>query len=149
MDPLLQSCLQLIASFEGFRSAPYQNPGDRPTIGFGTTFYKDGTAVTLQDPSLSKDDAEDLLSYFVQKCLSHVQALVTVLITDDQATALTSFEYNTGALKGSHLLMHLNAGDDQAAADQFDLWVHAGGKVNQDLLFRRAKEKELFLTGLS
>jgi lysozyme len=144
MDPLEQAVL-LIKGFEGFRSAPYQNPGDRPTIGYGTTFYEDGTAVTLDDSYVDEPLASQILMYFVQRCMTKVQTLVTVSITDNQLSALTSFQYNTGALAASTLLQKINSGASDAA-DEFDKWVHAGGVVLQALVSRRAKEKELFLS---
>ena len=143
---LLEECCQLIASFEGFRSAPYQNPGDRPTIGYGNTFYEDGTAVTLDDTAIDEDRAQVLLSYFVQKILDKITELVTVELNNDQTAALTSFEYNTGHLEGSTLLAKLNAGDIQGAGKEFYRWVHVGGVVNNGLMFRRTKEEQLFLS---
>jgi lysozyme len=38
----------------------------------------------------------------------------------------------------------LKAGKPAAAAQQFDLWTKAGGKVLPGLVKRRAAEKELF-----
>jgi len=43
------------------------------------------------------------------------------------------------------LVKKLNANDIRGAADQFDVWVNAGGKRMQGLVNRRAKEKEVFL----
>ena len=46
------ACLvQLIQDFESFRPRPYLDklakPNPLPTIGYGSTYYKDGTRVTL------------------------------------------------------------------------------------------------------
>lgn len=135
----------LIARFEGFRSEPYQRPGDRPTIGYGSTYYQDMRPVTLDDPSISKDDAWELLDHFVVKSVTTVERLVTVELTTNQAVALTSFQYNTGALGQSHLLTKLNAGDYQGAADEFPKWCHFNGEVDPGLVKRRAQERALFL----
>ena len=41
---------------EGFTSAPViPVQGDRPTIGFGSTFYEDGKPVKMGDPAISRD----------------------------------------------------------------------------------------------
>lgn len=141
---LLESASQLIASFEGFKSAPYQNPGDKPTIGYGNTTYEDGTPVTLNDAPIDQDRAQQLLEYVVQKILDQINTLVTVQLTDDQVVALASFDYNTGGLAGSTLLAKLNAGDTQGAANEFFKWVHMNGVVNKGLMFRRTKEEQLF-----
>lgn len=143
---------QLISSFESCRLSPYQNKIngklDKPTIGWGNTQYEDGTLVTLNDPDLTQDRADQLRDYFIQKCLDRVNKLVTVSISDSQQAALASFEYNTGALAGHTLLKLLNAGDYQGAAEQFLLWTHVNGVVNQGLFFRRSKEQSLFLEGI-
>jgi len=39
----------------------------------------------------------------------------------------------------------LNAGDYQAAADQFPRWCHAGNQVLPGLVARRAAERAMFL----
>ncbi|MDQ6385887.1 glycoside hydrolase family protein [Campylobacter jejuni] len=52
----------------------------------------------------------------------------------------------TNAFSKSTLVKKLNANDNRAAADQFDVWVNAGGKRMQGLVNRRAKEKALFLS---
>ncbi|MDX8205161.1 lysozyme, partial [Acinetobacter pittii] len=50
-----------------------------------------------------------------------------------------------GAFKKSTLLKKLNSGDYKGAANQFDVWVNAGGKRLAGLVRRRAIEKKLFL----
>lgn len=142
---LLESAVQFIAMFEGFRSKPYLDQGGKATIGYGTTFYDDGTPVTMDDPAIDQDEAAELLSNHVQKILDRLVKLVTVSLNDDQTIALASFEYNTGHLANSTLLTKLNAGDYQGAAEQFLLWVHVEGQVNQGLMYRRQKEEILFL----
>lgn len=140
---------QLIASFEGCRLSPYiPTPGDKPTIGRGNTVYEDGKPVTLDDPSITQDQADELFAYWVQKCLGHVNELVTVPLTLAQQAALTSFQYNTGALAGHTLLKLLNQGDYKGAAAQLLLWDHQDGQVIQGLYFRREKEQALFLEGV-
>jgi lysozyme len=47
------------------------------------------------------------------------------------------------------MLRYLNAGDLDAAANQFDLWDHAGGAVVAGLLRRRQAETAVFNTGRS
>lgn len=143
-DILVKSC-SLIKTFEGFSAVPYQNPGDRPTIGYGNTFYENFKPVTMNDPEISSPRALQLLEFFVQRSLDMVMDLVTVQMTDNQIVALTSFEYNTGHLKGSTLLEKLNAGDTDGAANQLDLWVHEGERILPVLVKRRSAEKNLFL----
>lgn len=143
---MLERASQLIASFEGFRSAPYQVPGDRSTIGYGNTFYENGQAVTLTDSPITQDRALTLLTHFVSTSLNTVYALVTAPLTDNQKIALTSFQYNTGHIRGSTMLSKLNAGDMPGAADEFNKWTHMNGVVLEGLVARRAQERALFLS---
>jgi len=149
----LKLASQLIRSFEKCRLYPYQNTIngklDKPTIGWGNTEYEDGRAVTLKDPPLTQDQADSLSDFFVAKFMDAVLLLVKVPITDNQIAALTSFEYNTGHLAGSELLTKLNAGDYKGAAEHFVDWDHVNHTVNQELFFRRNKEKDLFLEGVA
>lgn len=46
---------------EGFSSAPYVPvKGDRPTIGYGSTFHADGTPVKMTDGPITKEQARAL-----------------------------------------------------------------------------------------
>ena len=87
------------------------------------------------------------MAHDLKKFESAVNSAVTVPINQNQFDALVSLAYNigTGAFKESTLIKKLNAGDIRGAADQFDVWVNAGGKRMQGLVNRRAKEKEVFL----
>lgn len=139
--------LDLIKSFEGLVLHPYLDSVNVPTIGYGTTFYEDGTKVTMQDPSITEGRAEELLIEHVESFAKSVEKAVKVPLTDNQFAALVSFAYNlgTGNLNSSTLLRKLNAGDYQGAANEFERWNKAGGKVLAGLTRRRQAEKALFL----
>jgi len=86
-----------------------------------------------------------------------VNRAVKVPLSQNQFNALVDFAYNEGdgALEISTLLKKLNAGEYQAAAEQFLAWDEvtdpATGKkvVNEDLVKRRQKERALFLKSAS
>lgn len=147
-DPALATAVALIAGFEGFRAAPYQDSGGVWTIGYGFTYLTDGSRVTHATPEMTRDAADERLSGLVARTLGMVRAMVHVSITDSQAAALCSFAYNegTGALRSSTLLRMLNQGEVANAADCFMSWVYAGGNYVQGLHDRRVKERALFLT---
>ena len=42
-----QAAISLIKSFESFRSRPYLDTGNVPTIGYGATIYPDGRKETV------------------------------------------------------------------------------------------------------
>lgn len=141
------NAVRLISEFEGFSASPYLDIRRIPTIGYGFTHYLDDTAVTMQDPPISKSDADVLLGKLASGFAARVMRLITVPVTQNQLDALVSFAYNlgVGSLSGSTLLKLLNAGDYAAASKHFLAWSHAGGVVIAGLLRRRQAEQALFL----
>ena len=142
-----QPCFTIIAQVEGFREAPYKCSAGKWTIGFGNTFYKDGTPVRENDSSIDRHEAFRLLKSIVRSKFD-INKDVTVELTQNQFDALTSFAYNVGmpAFRSSTLLKKLNAGDYVGASEEFARWNKAKGKVMPGLVSRRAREKELFLS---
>lgn len=71
---------------------------------------------------------------------------VKVPITENQRVALESLAYNIGdaGFEHSSVLRDVNAGRLAAAAQDFLLWVHAGGSVCPGLIKRRKDEIRLF-----
>lgn len=137
----------IIKQYEGFRSKPYLCPANVPTIGYGATYYLDGSKVKLSDPAISEADADRLLDKMLLKYEQAVGRYTQVPLTQNQFDALVSFCYNVGAenLRTSTLLKKLNAKDYARAGDQFLRWNHGGGKVLQGLVNRRNAERKLFL----
>jgi lysozyme len=134
--------LDLIKKFEGLRLQAYQDVAGIWTIGFGSTGpnVASGLSWTLQQ-------AEDDLVQRVNALDQQLAQLVNVPLSGNQRSALLSLMYNIGAkaFAGSSVLRDLNAGNVQAAADDFLKWNMAGGKVQPDLQKRRTQERELFL----
>lgn len=144
-----EACLDLIRRFEGFRSDAYLCPAGVPTIGYGSTRYEDGTKVQLIDDAINHARADVImLATLRTEYAPAVNRYVRVPITQNQFDALCDFAYNAGAknLLNSTLLKKLNALDYHGAADQFDRWVYADGKVLTGLVRRRAAERILFET---
>lgn len=142
---LLTDCCDFIIQFEGFSAEPYlPTKNDKPTIGYGNTVYEDGRRVSLDDEEIDEDRAMEILEFWVQKIIDRVQDAVMVDLTHEQTIALVSFDYNTGALRGSTLLRKLNKGDYEGAALEFPKWVHQAGKVLKGLVRRREQERLLF-----
>jgi len=132
--------LELIKQMEGFRADPYICPAGVLTVGYGHTGNVTG--------SVTEEEAEELLKEDVKKAEETIEATVKTPLNENQFSALVSFIYNvgSGAFKSSTLKKHLDAGNFDAAANQFDRWVFAGGRKLPGLIKRRAAEKELFLT---
>lgn len=134
-----------IENFEGLRLTAYQDQVGVWTIGYGHT------AGVRQGQVLTRDQADEFLVGDLAVAESAVCRLVTVPLTANQFDALVSFTFNVGvgALTESTLLRELNTSEYQAAADQFDRWVHGernGVAVElAALVTRRAEEHALFL----
>lgn len=135
--------LDLIKSFEGCRLTAYRDAAGVWTIGYGHT----GPDV-VPGGTITQQEADALLQADVNRFASGVEALVEVPMTQEQFDALVSFAYNIGlsAFGQSTLLRLLNAEDYDGAANQFQRWVHGGGKVLPGLVRRREAEAELFRT---
>ena len=138
--------VDLICGFEGKRLNAYDDGVGVWTIGFGTTVYPNGIKVKKGD-TCTEAQAKDYMAHDLKKFESAVNNAVKIPLNQNQFDALVSLAYNIGtdAFSKSTLVKKLNANDIRGAADQFDVWVNAGGKRMQGLVNRRAKEKEVFL----
>lgn len=139
--------IDLICSFEGLRLTAYDDGVGIWTIGFGTIKYPNGVRVKRGD-TCTLEQAKSYMKYDLIEFEHTVNSLAKVPLNKNQFDALVSLTYNigSGAFKSSTLLKKLNLSDYKGAADQFDVWVNAGGKRMQGLANRRAKEKSLFLS---
>lgn len=139
--------LELVKHFEGLQLKAYKDPVDVWTIGYGHTGlqHKDGTVYAGR--AITKAKAEELLRYDMNQFERRVEALVKVAMTEDEFSALVSFDFNTGSLHKSTLLKKLNAGDKEGARAQFGQWVNAGGTKLAGLVRRRKAESALFASG--
>lgn len=138
--------VDLICSFEGKRLTAYDDGVGVWTIGLGTTVYPNGIKVKKAD-TCTEAQAKTYMAHDLKKSEVVVNNAVTVQLNQNQFDALVSLAYNIGAsaFSQSTLVKNLNANDIRGAADQFDVWVNAGGKRMQGLVNRRSKEKQLFL----
>lgn len=140
--------LDLIKQFEGLSLKPYLDAVNIPTIGFGSTYYEDGTKVTLKDKPITEERATQLLEFVANKTFSeNINKVVKVPLSQNQFDALVSFAYNVGNknFNWSTLLKKLNLSDYEGASLEFGRWNQANGKILNGLVLRRQKEKELFL----
>jgi lysozyme len=147
MRSIMQTALDLIKRFEGFRARPYLCPAKIPTIGYGSTHYEDGHKVTLKDAPVDNIKASNMLNVEALRCGVAVMKLVNVPLTDGQYGALVSFVYNLGSgrLQASTLRRKLNRRDYNGAAREFSKWCYGGGRKLKGLELRRKAETNLFL----
>jgi len=139
--------VDLICEFEGKRLVAYDDGVGVWTIGFGTIKYPSGNRVKKGD-TCTLEQAKEYMRHDLIEFEHAVNSSVKAPLNQNQFDALVSLAYNIGssAFKSSTLVKKLNAGDYQGAADQFNVWVNAGGKRMQGLVNRRDKEKLLFLS---
>jgi lysozyme len=145
MVSMLETAVEFITRWEGFRENAYLCPANVWTVGHGFTFVN-GRRVRKGD-TMTKEQSLELLRAKITTTAQQIDALVKVPLTDNQMAALVSFVFNLGlgAFQGSTLRRILNTGDYQGAAAQFDRWVFAGGRRLLGLVNRRRAERELFL----
>ncbi len=139
--------IELIKSFEGFRSKPYKCPAGVPTIGYGATFYPNGKKVTMADTPITEEMGTELLLSMLGSFERYVDSYCVDTITQNQFDALVSFVYNLGPanLKSSTLLKKVNINpEDETIRVEFMKWVKAGGKTLQGLVKRRTAEADLY-----
>lgn len=141
--------VRILKRMEGFSEKSYIDASGM-SIGYGH-FLKAGEEA-LKGKTLSKEDADALLEKDIQ---SHGAAGISnakVPLSQNQITALTLLAYNAGPGAAKQVVELLNQGKDEAAADKFDVFIHAYDPnvkekvVNKQLVARRAFEKQLFTT---
>jgi len=144
-DPLAVAA-SLCRRFEGLYLRPYLCPAGVPTIGYGATYYEDGTRVTLLDPPITRERAETLLLWHLKRrYLPAVLALCPGVDDPARLAALIDFTFNLGEgnLRASTLRRKVNAEEWDAVPDQLLLWNKAGGRVLRGLTLRREAEAAL------
>jgi len=139
----------LIKKFEGYSDRPYKCPAGISTIGYGNTYYPNGTKVKITDKQITREYANEILAHIADEFAEDVLKLVKSKITVNQLNALTSFAYNVGVanLAKSTLLKLVNINpNDGNIAKEFLKWNKASGKVLNGLTNRRIAESALYFT---
>jgi lysozyme len=150
LDLAVEVALALSRRFEGCRLTPYLCPAGIPTIGYGSTRYLDGTAVTLLDPQISEMIADGLLLGSVQRLyLPAVLAACPGIDSPHRLAAIIDFTYNLGAsrLRASTLRKRINEGNWDQVPDELRKWTLGGGRRLKGLVIRREAEAALTSVG--
>lgn len=132
--------------FEGLFKKPYLCPAKVPTIGYGTTHYPDGKKVTIQDPPVTTEKAEELLNWEMKKGLNAAAKYSPALVlSDERLGAITDFIYNLGIgnYQCSTLRRKINQQDWEGAKKELMKWTKGGGRVLPGLVKRRTVEAKL------
>jgi len=142
----LQLASGIVEKFEGLDLNPYLCPAGIPTIGYGSTFYEDGRKVSMSDPAITKERAQELM----QNTLSGFCGSVLLRCPEIKSVALlaacTDLAYNIGvhSFRSSTVARLIGEGDLAGLPAAFRMWVKANGKVLRGLERRREAEIALF-----
>jgi lysozyme len=140
--------IKLLHDFEGLRLTSYLCPAGVWTIGYGNTFYEDGTPVR-SGQTITKERAEQLFLLVANRFASDVQNLLRRTLNENQFSAIVSFAYNVGIgnLRKSTLLRKVNANPrDTTIRTEFLKWNKASGRELAGLTRRRQAEAVLFFS---
>lgn len=144
MSTTTSQCTNLITQFEGFRPSAYFCPAGRPTIGFGTTIYRDGQPVGIGDET-DLFSAEMELTYHVRR---HVEPAIdqhfgSLGLQANQRDALGSFIHNIGSNSAKWPTLKRLIVEDAPIEEISDQWVKyrlSGGRRLLGLYRRRLAE---------
>ena len=133
--------LALTEQFESCKLTAYQDVKGIWTCGWGHT----GPEV-VEGYTMTQNQADSQLVMDTLHATSVVNRFVTIGLSQPAFDALVDFVFNVGSgnFEGSTMLKLLNAGNLEAAADEFQKWDHAAGKVIVGLLRRRIAEEQEF-----
>jgi len=125
--------------------AYWDNIGKVWTIGYGNTYYTDGSKVKQGD-KLTLEEADKLFKTIVGEFSDDVLKIVKQPLNNNQYNALVMWAYNVGpAFKTSTLIKKLNVNpNDPSIKDEFLKWNKSKGVFVQGLYNRRKKEAELY-----
>lgn len=150
IDQAVYHAKELCKHFEGLYLSPYLCPAGVPTIGYGATFYEDGRKVSMKDPKITKERADELLDFHIRKSfLPQVMKLCPTLDTECKVAAIVDFAFNLGLgnLKSSTLRKKILKKEWDQVPEQLERWNKANGQVLKGLTRRREAESVLFILG--
>ena len=127
-----------LVSHEGFRDKAYiPVPGDRPTVGFGSTFNPDGTPVKMGDTTTPQKALRMSLAH-IGKDELQLKRCVTGTLSQQEYDILVDFAYwrGSGGACRSEVVKAINRGDHAASCAAY---------LNLDS--RRATGKDCSLPG--
>lgn len=140
----------LIRKYEQFRNHPYIDAVGVATIGWGNTFWEDGTPVKMTDEPISRERGNRLHAYWLNIFEDSVEKHVKACLYQCQFDALVSFAYNVGIanFRSSTLLKRINNNpNDPDIKRQFKRWNK--GRVRGQLVelkgLTRRRNEEAYL----
>lgn len=136
----------LIRKHEELKLKAYLCPAKIPTIGYGNTFYEDGSNVKIGD-EINKERADKLFEIIADYFADKVFKITKAKLTQNQFNALVSFAYNVGLgnYRNSTLLKKVLYNPNSKDVEiQFMRWTKANGVELKGLINRRKDEIKLY-----
>jgi GH24 family phage-related lysozyme (muramidase) len=102
--------------------------GDRPTVGFGSTFNDKGKPVVMGDTITAPQAVLRSLAH-IAKDESAIKVCVTAPVSQSEYDRLVefSYQYGTFALCRSSIVKHLNAGNYAQSCEAYKLFKFVAG----------------------
>jgi lysozyme len=139
-----QKGIELIKIFEGCKLKSYKCAANVWTIGYGNTFYLDGSKV-LMGQKISQVEADMLMLKLLPKYEATVIKNIKVTLNQNQFDALVSFCWNCGSSQTLFRLVNQKATDEVIYDWLINHYIMGGGKVLPGLVRRRRVEADLFI----
>jgi lysozyme len=139
-----QNGIELIKVFEGCKLKSYKCPASVWTIGYGNTYYLDGSKV-LMGQKISQIEADMLMLKLLPKYEATVIKNIKVILNQNQFDALVSFCWNCGSSESLFRLVNIKATDEVIHKWLCSHYIMGGGKVLAGLVRRRKAEADLFI----
>lgn len=141
---MTKSGIELIKRYEGCRLTAYRDCGyGIYTIGYGHT--KGVTA----GQTITKEQAEQMLIEDLTQYERYVDEYISISLTPEQHSALTSLIYNIGAgnFKRSSLRKAINTNAPKEQIERcWMMWIFSNGKKLRGLENRRKAELKLYFS---
>jgi lysozyme len=151
--------IKILHDFESCRLKAYKCPAGVWTIGWGNTFYEDGTPVKEGDV-ITQQRADRLFEIILSRFENMAARAITSKVNPNQFSAFVSALYNIGpggrSRSGlitltngnpSTLLRKINANpNDPTIRDEFMKWVSRGTSFTNGLIRRRKAESDLYFS---
>lgn len=118
-----------LATHEGWvEKAMVPTQGDRPTVGFGSTFREDGTPVQMGDTIKPVQAIKRSLAH-IQKDELGIKACVTAPLTQTEYDLMVDFAYQYGfaTLCKSSIVRKVNAEDYEGSCRAYLLYKFSAG----------------------
>ena len=123
-----------IVASEGYTDdAVIPTKGDRPTVGFGSTFHEDGTPVKMGDTTTPQKALRMTLAH-IGKDELNLKRCVTGELSQAEYDLLVDFSYQYGSVAAckSSMVRHINAGNYAAACQAYGQYRFASGRDCSD-----------------